>query len=158
MSKSLNRVKAAMAQAGLPDTIRETGPAKTAQMAADIVGCVVDQIGKSIIVQGHDSGDLYLCVTAGGNTVDMSKVASLTGESVDRANAQVIRDKTGFAIGGVSPIGHLSPITAFFDPRLLDFDEIWVAAGTPNHLFSVPPHQICDIISAQPSDFVHTSK
>ena len=148
MSKSLNRVKAAMTALGLPDTILETGLAKTAQMAADQVGCHVDQIGKSIIFQGASTGDIYLFLTAGGNSVDSDKAARVAGESMIKADATAIRAKTGFAIGGVSPLGHLTPSIPFMDPRLLEFENIWVAAGTPNHVLSVNPDQLSKIISA----------
>ncbi len=156
MSKSLNRVKGAISAAGLADTVRETGMAKTAQMAADQVGCEVDQIGKSIIFLGANSGDVYLFLTAGGNTVNIDRAAQIAGEAMIKADAAVIREKTGFAIGGVSPLGHLTPSRAFLDPRLMDFDVIWVAAGTPNHVFSVPPRDLERIISAQTIDFVMT--
>lgn len=123
MSKSLNRVKAAINAAGLSDNIRETGLAKTAQMAAEQVGCGVDQIGKSIIFQGAKTQDVYLFLTAGGNSVDITRASAIAGEEMIKADATVVRQKTGFAIGGVSPIGHLSPSRTFMDPRLIEFAE-----------------------------------
>ena len=153
MSKSLNRVKAAINAAGLSDNIRETGLAKTAQMAAEQVGCGVDQIGKSIIVQGAKTQDVYLFLTAGGNSVDITRASAIAGEEMIKADATVVRQKTGFAIGGVSPIGHLSPSRTFMDPRLIEFEEIWVAAGTPNHVFSVQPSKLAQIIHAQIIEF-----
>ncbi|NBR34932.1 MAG: YbaK/EbsC family protein [Rhodobacteraceae bacterium] len=153
MSKSLNRVKAAINAAGLSDNIRETGLAKTAQMAAEQVGCGVDQIGKSIIFQGAKTQDVYLFLTAGGNSVDITRASAIAGEEMIKADATVVRQKTGFAIGGVSPIGHLSPSRTFMDPRLIEFEEIWVAAGTPNHVFSVQPSKLAQIINAQIIEF-----
>lgn len=153
MSKSLKRVRAALTAAGLADTIRETGQAKTAQMAADEVGCAVDQIAKSIIFLGAQSGSCLLFITAGGNQVDAAKAATLAGEPLGKAGADVIRAQTGFAIGGVSPIGHLNEPRAWFDPRLMEFTEIWAAAGTPRHVFCASPAEILRISGAQVADF-----
>lgn len=153
MSKSLKRVRAALQDAGLPDTTRETGQATTAQMAADAIGCEVDQIAKSIIFAGETSGTCYLFITAGGNQVDPAKATALAGEPLGKADAAAIRAQTGFAIGGVSPVGHLSTPHAFFDRTLLKFSEIWAAAGTPRHVFSAEPATMAEISSAQISDF-----
>lgn len=154
MSKSLKRVRAELLAAGLPDTIRETAPATTAQMAADAVGVHIDQIAKSIIFAGVSSGQAILFITAGGNQVDAAKASALAGEALGKADAKLIRSQTGFAIGGVSPIGHLTPPRAFFDPRLMEFAEIWAAAGTPRHVFAASPADICRISNAQISDFM----
>ncbi|MGB7317766.1 MAG: YbaK/EbsC family protein [Planktotalea sp.] len=153
MSKSLKRVRAALEAVGLPDTIRETGQATTAQMAANEIGCEVDQIVKSIIFLGQTSGQCILFLTAGGNQVDPIKASALAGEPLGKADAAVIRAQTGFAIGGVSPIGHLTPPRAFFDPRLKDFGAIWGAAGTPRHVFSANPTDIVNHSNAQVADF-----
>jgi len=154
MSKSLKRVRAALLAANLPDTIRETGNATTAQMAADELKCTVDQIVKSIIFLGSNSGECVLFLTAGGNKVDPGKAAALAGEPLGKADAAIIRTQTGFAIGGVSPLGHLTPPRAFFDPKLMDFEVIWGAAGTPRHVFSATPAQIAENSNAQIIDFV----
>ena len=133
MSKSLARVRAALEAAGLPADIREVGQARTAQEAADSVGCHLDQIAKSIIFGAETSGTAVLFLTAGGNRVDAAKATALAGEPLGKADAALIRTQTGFAIGGVAPVGHLNPIRAWLDPRLLEFDVIWAAAGTPRH-------------------------
>ncbi|ASM72075.1 MULTISPECIES: YbaK/EbsC family protein [Roseobacteraceae] len=153
MSKSLKRVRAALEAAGLTPQITETALARTAQDAADAVGCTVDQIGKSIVFQGQTSGRAVLFVTAGGSRVDPAKATALAGEELGKADATLIRAQTGFAIGGVSPVGHLSPIQSFFDKRLLDFDVIWAAAGTPHHVFAADPAELAKICDAQISDF-----
>ena len=124
MSKSLKRVRAALEAAGLPADIREVGQARTAQEAADSVGCHLDQIAKSIIFRGEDSGEAVLFLTAGSNRVDASKASACAGEALGKAGAALIRSQTGFAIGGVAPIGHLNPIRAWLDPRLLEFDVV----------------------------------
>ena len=132
MSKSLRRVKAALAELGLEDTICETAGTTTAQMAADAVGCEVDQIGKSIIFQIGDTDQVVLFITAGGQQVDRRKAEAIVGETLSKADATLIRTTTGFAIGGVSPVGHKTPYPIYFDETLLKYDVIWVAAGTPD--------------------------
>lgn len=153
MSKSLKRVRAALDSAGLPIDIHETNGARTAQMAADAVGCDLDQIAKSIIFRAEASGTAVLFLTAGGNQVDIAKASALVGEPLGKADATLVRNQTGFAIGGVSPVGHLNPIKAFIDRRLLDFDMVWAAAGTPNHVFSINPSQLPELTQATPADF-----
>jgi prolyl-tRNA editing enzyme YbaK/EbsC (Cys-tRNA(Pro) deacylase) len=154
MSKSLKRVRAALRVAGLPaDPLEMADGTRTAEEAAAAAGCTPDQICKSIIFQGHDSGECLLFLTAGGNRVDAAKAADVAGEALDRADAAAVRARTGFAIGGVAPIGHLHPIRAFWDPRLSDFAEIWAAAGTPRHVFPVAPADLRRLAGAQPADF-----
>lgn len=153
MSKSLKRVRAALDVAAIDTDIRETPLARTAADAAHAVGCEIDQIAKSIIFRGEVSGKAVLFITAGGNQVDAHKATTLAGEALGKADAALIRAQTGFAIGGVSPIGHLSPIRAFFDPRLMAFDVIWAAAGTPHHVFGAKPADLVRMCGAQPADF-----
>lgn len=154
MSKSLKRVRAALNRAGIDTDIVETSLARTAADAATALGCEIDQIAKSIILRGETSGKVFLFITAGGNQVDPDKAAMLAGEALGKADAALIRAQTGFAIGGVSPVGHITPITAFLDPRLQDFDVIWAAAGTPHHVFRSNPHALRQISNAQTSDFI----
>ncbi|MDT8327594.1 MAG: YbaK/EbsC family protein [Roseovarius sp.] len=153
MSKSLKRVTRALVEAGLEVTPVETGNATTAQMAADLVGCGIDQIAKSIMFRGQDSGAAHLFVTAGGNQVDAARAGALAGEPLGKADAALIRAQTGFAIGGVSPVGHLTPPRAFFDPRLLAFETVWAAAGTPRHLFGIAPDVLLRISGANLAEF-----
>ena len=154
MSKSLRRVEAALHEAGLSVEIRETDDsARTAEGAAAAVGCEVDQIAKSIIFRGEDSGHVVLFLTAGGNRVDPAKATAVAGQVLGKADADLIRAETGFAIGGVAPLGHLRRIDAFLDPRLLEFDQVWAAAGTPRHIFSIAPAELLRITGAEPADF-----
>ncbi|WP_163849638.1 YbaK/EbsC family protein [Pseudooceanicola aestuarii] len=157
MSKSKARVARALEDAGIETRIVEAGQARTAQEAADAVGCDIDQIAKSIIFRGETSGDVLLFLTAGGNRVDDTRAATVAGEPLGRADAALIRARTGFAIGGVAPVGHLNPIRAFLDPRLLDFAEIWAAAGTPRHVFAMNPQELPRITGAQIADFTSVS-
>ena len=143
MSKSLKRVKAALEAANPPAQIIETdAQTRTAAQAAEQADCHVDQIAKSIIFRGESSGMAVLFLTAGGNQVCADQASGLAGEVLGKADAALIRAQTGFAIGGVSPVGHLSPIRAFIDPRLLEFATIWAAAGTPRHIFALSPQDL----------------
>ena len=151
MSKSLKRVSAALE--GEATEIRETGEAKTALQAAAELGVEVDQIAKSIIFQGQATGQALLFITAGGNQVCENKAAALADEPLGRADAALVRAQTGFAIGGVSPLAHKTPIRSFFDPRLMDFSLIWAAAGTPHHVFSLTPARLLEKSAAQHADF-----
>ena len=158
MSKSRRRVKAALDKLGLEDTIRETAGATTAQMATDAVGCDVDKIGKSIIfLIGFligAIGQVVLFITAGGQQVDRRKAEAIVGETLSKADATLIRTTTGFAIGGVSPVAHKTPYPIYFDETLLKYDVIWVAAGTPSHVFRIPPDLLTQKISVQVYDFI----
>lgn len=159
MSKSLKRVKAALEAAGLPDTVREMpSETRTAAQAAEAAGCEIDQIAKSIIFKGVRSGAPILFLTAGGNRVDAAAAANLASEPLERADAALVRAVTGFAIGGVSPVGLLSDIPIFFDVRLRDFSEIYAAAGTPRHIFSIAPADLQRLTGAQVSDFAASSE
>ncbi len=153
MSKSLKRVRAALEAAGVRVEVRETELARTAVDAARAVGCDVDQIAKSIIFRGENSGEALLFLTAGGNRVDPARASAAAGEALGKADAALVRAQTGFAIGGVAPIGHLNPIRAFLDPRLLEFSEIWAAAGTPHHVFAISPDQLELLTGAHVVDF-----
>jgi prolyl-tRNA editing enzyme YbaK/EbsC (Cys-tRNA(Pro) deacylase) len=154
MSKSLTRVTTALRAAGLDITPVETAnETRTAQQAADAVGVHLDQIVKSILFAGETSGRLCLFLTAGGNQVDPDCATALAGEPLGRADIATVRAVTGFAIGGVAPIGHLTPIPTFLDPRLLDFPEVWAAAGTPRHIFPIAPQDLIRITGATPSPF-----
>ena len=154
MSKSLARVTAALQSAGLDITPVETqGETRTAQQAADAAGVHLDQIVKSILFAGETSGRLFLFLTAGGNQVAPDRATALAGEPLGRADIATVRAVTGFAIGGVAPIGHLTPLPTFLDPRLLDFPTVWAAAGTPRHIFPIAPEDLLRITGATKTSF-----
>ncbi|MBB96333.1 MAG: aminoacyl-tRNA deacylase [Rhodobacteraceae bacterium] len=153
MSKSKKRVRAALDAAGITAEIVETPLARTAVDAANALGVEVDQIAKSIIFRGDSSGTALLFLTAGGNQVDVAKAAELAGEPLGKADAALVRAQTGFAIGGVSPVGHLSPIRAWLDPRLMEFEQVWAAAGTPHHVFPATPAELQDLTGAPVAEF-----
>jgi prolyl-tRNA editing enzyme YbaK/EbsC (Cys-tRNA(Pro) deacylase) len=153
MSKSLKRVRAALEAAGAAHDIREVGEARTAALAAQSAGCALDQIAKSIIFRGENTGHIVLFITAGGNRVSAAKASTVAGQPLGKADADLIRAQTGFAIGGVAPLGHLNPVTTFLDPKLMEFDVIWAAAGTPRHVFSIAPQDLERISGANQASF-----
>jgi prolyl-tRNA editing enzyme YbaK/EbsC (Cys-tRNA(Pro) deacylase) len=155
MSKSLARVKRALQEAGVAvDVVEMAEGTRTAEDAARAVGCALDQIAKSIIFRAERTGDAVLFITAGGNQVDPGRASALADEPLGKADAGLIRAQTGFAIGGVAPVGHLSPIRAWFDPRLSDFDVVYAAAGTPRHVFAIDPATLLRLSAAEPADFI----
>lgn len=154
MSKSLARVTAALQAAGLPATPLEMpGETRTATEAAAAAGCALDQIVKSIVLQGAGSGQLFLFLTAGGNQVDVARAGALAGEALRRADIDRVRAVTGFAIGGVAPLGHLTPLPVWIDPRLLAYSQVWAAAGTPRHIFPVTPSDLARVTHAVVAEF-----
>ncbi|MFT4715503.1 MAG: prolyl-tRNA editing enzyme YbaK/EbsC (Cys-tRNA(Pro) deacylase) [Paracoccaceae bacterium] len=157
MGKSLKRVKAHIAALGLDLTILEvTVPTNTAQQAADALGCGVDQIVKSVIFCGAHTGKAILFLTSGSNRVDVEAASALAGQPLGKADAALIRAQTGFAIGGVSPFGHLNQIQTFMDRHLLDHGILWAAAGTPHHMFDISPNVLADKTNAQVANFTET--
>lgn len=154
-SASVARVRAEAGRLGLAiEPVRLDDSTRTAEQAAAACGCGVDQIVKSIVFRVAGTGTCVLFLTAGGNRVDPAKAAALVGATLDKADAAIVRTHTGFAIGGVAPIGHVTPIAAWLDPRLLTYDVIWAAAGTPHHVFSVAPRALADATDATVADFV----
>jgi len=153
MSASLARVEAALRAAGAEVRILELGDCRTAADAAARCGCGLDQIVKSIVFRGEASGHVRLFLTAGGNRVDPDKAAALAGEPLGKADAATVRAETGFAIGGVAPLGHRAPVAAWWDPRLSGFPLVWAAAGTPRHVFAIAPETLLRITGAQVAAF-----
>ncbi len=152
MSKSLKRVKAEAERLGLAIDIIETpSGTHTAQMAANFLNCNVAQIAKSVVMRQNDS--VVMFITSGDKRVDMKKAAQMAG-SLSKADAAIIREITGFAIGGVSPLGSLTPIRKFFDQTLLDFKTIYAAAGTPHALIAIEPSVLQEAIQSEIGDFV----
>ena len=111
---------------------------RTADDAAAAIGCTVAAIAKSLVFRS-ESGRSVLVIASGRNRVDEKKVAVLIGERIGRADADFVRQRTGFAIGGVPPVGHATPPIALIDEALMGFDELWAAAGTPNAVFRLTP-------------------
>jgi prolyl-tRNA editing enzyme YbaK/EbsC (Cys-tRNA(Pro) deacylase) len=110
---------------------------RTAQEAAQRAGCELGQIVKSLIFRGKQSGKPILVLTSGANRVDERRIGEYAGETIGRADADFARTVTGFAIGGVPPVGHLQKIETYMDEDFLQFETIWAAAGTPNAIFQL---------------------
>ena len=137
---SVRRVQEALAAAGGGHSvIALEQSARTSAQAASAVGCQVDQIAKSLVFRGEESQRAVLVIASGANRVDERKVAALIAEPVGRADADFVRQRTGFAIGGVAPVGHIKPIVTLIDEDLLQWDAIWAAAGHPNTVFRLTP-------------------
>ena len=110
---------------------------RTSADAADRVGCDVGQIVKSLVFRGHISGKAVLVLTSGANRVDVKKLTQIIGEPIDRADPEFVRSVTGFAIGGIPPIGHVTKIETYIDEDLQYYETLWAAAGTPNAVFEL---------------------
>ena len=115
---------------------------RTAQEAADRAGCELGQIVKSLIFQGKTSGKPILVLTSGANRVDEKRISEYTGESIGRADVDFVRSTTGFAIGGVPPIGHSKKMETYLDEDLNQYLAVWAAAGTPNAIFELTPFDL----------------
>ncbi len=110
---------------------------RTAQEAAERAGCELGQIVKSLIFKGKESGKPILVLTSGANRVDEKRIGEYAGEAIGRADADFVRAVTGFAIGGVPPIGHAQKLETYLDEDFLQYPTVWAAAGTPNAIFEL---------------------
>ena len=115
---------------------------RTAQEAADRAGCELGQIVKSLIFQGKTSGKPILVLTSGANRVDEKRISNYAGEPISRADADFVRTVTGFAIGGVPPVGHHKKMETYLDKDLQQYLVVWAAAGTPNAIFELTPSDL----------------
>ena len=153
MSKSVRRVEAAAAAAGQEiQVVRMPEATRTAEEAAKACGCDVAQIVKSLIFRGAETGALKLLLISGARQADLAKAAKIVGEPLERADARLVRDETGFAIGGVAPIGHKAPISTWIDKSLLGYGTVWAAAGAPNAVFEIAPDRLVEIADATVAD------
>jgi prolyl-tRNA editing enzyme YbaK/EbsC (Cys-tRNA(Pro) deacylase) len=144
---SVERVRAALLAAGHPDTIQAFPEGtRSAADAAAAVGCDVAQIAKSIVFRA--GARAVLVVASGANRVDMGKVAAAIGQPVKRADGAWVRDTTGFAIGGVSPVGHLAPPILLLDADLMALGTVWAAAGSPQHVSRTTPDDLLRMTGA----------
>jgi prolyl-tRNA editing enzyme YbaK/EbsC (Cys-tRNA(Pro) deacylase) len=137
---SAQKVQAALDALGLSlQVVALPASTRTAAEAAAAVGCQVGQIAKSIVFRTGSSDRPVLVIASGSNRVNESKVAALLAEPLGKADADFVRRRTGFVIGGVPPLGHAEPLETFVDEDLLQYDEIWAAAGTPHAVFRLTP-------------------
>lgn len=149
LSPSARRVQEHLTSRGFRLRVTELpASTRTVAEAARAVGCDTAQIVKSLVFRGTASGDAVLVVASGANRVDEKKIAALVGEPIGKADADFVRQATGFAIGGVPPVGHVRPLRTVMDEDLLLYGEIWAAAGTPHAVFSLTPAQLRELSAA----------
>ena len=140
LKPAARRVLEAAKSAGLEiEIVTHAQSTRTAEEAAAACGCAVGQIVKSLVFQGRTSGAPILLLVSGANRVDEKGVATAIGERLKRPDAAYVRDVTGYAIGGIPPLGHSTPIKTFIDRDLLQYETVWAAAGTPESVFRVAP-------------------
>jgi prolyl-tRNA editing enzyme YbaK/EbsC (Cys-tRNA(Pro) deacylase) len=143
LSPTARRVQDELVRLGSSCTVVEYAePTRTAQEAAVRAGCTLGQITKSLVFRGVTTGKPVLVLTSGANRVDEGWIGEYAGEPIARADADFVRVVTGFAIGGVPPIGHSRSMETYLDEDLLGFDSIWAAAGTPNAIFELTPGEL----------------
>ncbi len=128
-------------------------PARTSQEAADVLGVLVGQIAKSVIFKRKTDAAAVLVVTSGDRRVDEKRVAAVTG-ALGRADADFVKARTGFSIGGVAPLAHSTPTLTLIDRELFRFTEIWAAAGHPNAVFRLSPDDLVRLTGAPVADVV----
>jgi len=151
MSKdSVDRVRSALIELGLDSEIKEfSASTRTSADAAAAIGCSVAQIAKSLVFRAKPSGRAILVMASGANRVDEKKLAAALGVTIGKADADFVRAETGFAIGGVSPVGHGIKLKTFIDEDLMALSEIWAAAGSPNSVFRLTPQDLLRVTGGQ---------
>ncbi len=143
LQPSARKVQEALAAGGFASTVIELpDSARSAAEAAAAVGCDVAQIVKSLVFRGRQSGRSVLVVASGGHRVDEGRVAAVVGEEIEKATAEFVRERTGFAIGGVPPLGHAHPPVAVVDEALMAHPRLWAAAGHPRAVFALTPAEL----------------
>ncbi len=152
LSSSAQRVQDALAAAGIGSRIVEYDvPARTSAEAASVLGCEVAQIAKSLVFRAA-SGTPVLVIASGANRVDVAKVAALAGEPIGKADASFVRTATGYAIGGIPPLGHAQALLTFVDRDLMQYPVVYAAGGTPHAMFPLPPHELPRIAQGTVAD------
>ena len=140
LSPTAQKVQDLLAARGFEIRVIEfTESTRTSQEAADRAGCALGQITKSLVFKGKTTHKPILVLTSGANRVDEARLAQYAGEPIGRADADFVRAITGFAIGGVAPVGHAQKLETYVDEDLLQYETIWAAAGTPNAIFELTP-------------------
>jgi prolyl-tRNA editing enzyme YbaK/EbsC (Cys-tRNA(Pro) deacylase) len=145
---SMERVAQDAARLGLAIELRVMDQStRTAEDAAAACGCAVGQIVKSLVFENADTGALVLLLVSGNHNADLDHISKTYGLKLKRCDGRRVRDETGFAIGGVAPIGHKAPIATFMDESLMDYDTVWAAAGRPDSVFRVDPKALAEATS-----------
>ena len=140
LSSSAKKIQDALTAMGATGKVVELpASTRTSAEAAAAIGCSIKQIAKSIIFRSVATGRPVMVIASGPNRVNEEKIRGIIGEGIEKADAEFVKKATGFAIGGIPPIGHAEPIITIIDEDLLKLDEIWAAAGTPNAVFNLNP-------------------
>jgi prolyl-tRNA editing enzyme YbaK/EbsC (Cys-tRNA(Pro) deacylase) len=140
LSASAQRFQEILRQRGYAHQVIELpASTRTAREAAQAVGCEPGQIVKSLVFKAAHSQRPLLVLASGPNRVDEQRLSELAGEPIEKADADLVRQWTGFAVGGVPPLGHKEPVASFIDETLLQYDTLWAAAGTPRAVFQLTP-------------------
>jgi prolyl-tRNA editing enzyme YbaK/EbsC (Cys-tRNA(Pro) deacylase) len=148
LSRSARRIQDILASLGTDfEVVELPSSTRTAKEAAAAIGCSVAQIAKSILFRTVKDKKPVMVIASGANRVNEAGIAEFVGEPVEKADAGYVRDKTGFVIGGVPPVGHVTPIYTIIDEDLLKLREIWAAAGTPNSVFKLSPDRLLEMTS-----------
>jgi prolyl-tRNA editing enzyme YbaK/EbsC (Cys-tRNA(Pro) deacylase) len=156
LSPSAQKVQDALASAGFDCRVVEFAvPTRTSAEAAAAVGTTVACIAKSLIFRTQPGDRPVLVIASGENRVDEKKLAALLGERVERPDADFVRNRTGFAIGGVPPLGHPTRLKTYIDRDLLALGEVWAAAGTPNAVFKLRAEQLEAMTGGEVADIAH---
>lgn len=152
-SPAVERVRAALALAGLaPEIVELPGAARTAKAAAEFLGCEVAQIANSLVFRAAASGSGILVMSSGARRVDTGKLALVVGEPIAKADAEFVRACTGFAIGGVAPVGHAGELVSFVERSLAAHAVVWAAAGHPNTVFRLTYEELLDLVGGRAVD------
>ena len=150
LSPSAQRVQDALRARGQDVQVQELpGSTRTAADAAQALGCQVGQIAKSLVFRGQRTGRPILVIASGANRVNEARLGELVAEPVTKADADFVRQRTGFGIGGVPPVGHAESLVTFIDEDLLQFDRIWAAAGTPHAVFPLNPADLVELTAGR---------
>ena len=150
LSASAQRVQESLQTLGLTLNVVELpASTRTANDAARAIGCKVEHIAKSLVFRGKNTDSPILVIASGTNRVDEKKIGSLANESLGKADADFVRNRTGFAIGGIPPVGHIEPLKTYIDEDLFKYNVIWAAAGTPHAVFKLKPDDLLKMTSGE---------
>ena len=148
--ESVRRVRDALAERGVsPEFVELEETARSAEDAAAALGCRVEQIVKSLVFRGANTGGPVLVLASGPNRVSEGRISVLLGEPIEKADAAFVRERAGFVIGGVPPLGHAEAPATFLDEDLLQEEEVWAAAGHTHVVFGLNPEELRRITAAR---------
>lgn len=146
LSASARRVQAALRQLGFKAQVIELPQStRSAAEAAQAIGCQVEQIVKTLVFRATTSDRAIVVAASGANRVDEKRISAWLGETIIKADADFVRQRTGYVIGGVPPVGYDHPLVTIIDQDLLQHEELWAAAGTPHAVFKLSPRDLVSL-------------